>query len=142
VLVRHARDGGRMIVYGQTGAMDRWGQPRQKNPMLADGPWDKAGGDADLMGFVRKNATPSFGVIDCPYVLFTVTRSGDGSEAIHLLNYRKHPLENVRVRCSGSGKLRLLALTPGCDRIRKGPTRGEWIIPRLGVYSILVVEDR
>ena len=57
------------------------------------------------------------------------------------LNYRKHALDNVRVRCEGGGKLRLLALTTGCDRIKKGPTRGEWIIPKLGVYSILVAEN-
>ncbi|MHC4565709.1 MAG: hypothetical protein ACYTE3_08110 [Planctomycetota bacterium] len=141
VLVRHARDGGRTTVYGQIGAMDRWGQPRQKNPMLANGPWDKARNDTDLMDFVRENTTPSFEVVDCPYVLFTITRTGDGSEAVHLLNYRKHPLENVRVRYPGGRKLRLLALTEGCDRIREGALRNEWIIPRLGVYSILVATD-
>ncbi len=141
-LARHARQGGRMIVYGQAGAMDRWGQSRQKNPMLADGPWRRAGNEAALMDFIGKNMMPSFEVVDCPYVLFTVTQSGDGSFVVHLLNYRKHTLENVRVRCEGGGKLRLLALTQGCDRIIRGPTRGEWIIPRLGVYSILVAEDR
>jgi len=140
-LSRHAREGGQMIVYGQTGAMDRWGQPRQKNPMLADGPWKTARNEAALLDFIRKNTTPSFEVLDCRYVLFTVTQSGDGSFVVHLLNYRKHALENVRVRCGDGGKLRLLALTPGCDQIRKGPTRGEWIIPRLGVYSILVAKD-
>jgi len=141
VLIRHAGGGERMIVYGRTGAMDRWGQPRKNNPMVADGPWKTARNEADILHFVRQNTTPSFGVIDCPYVLFTVTRSGDGSEAIHLLNYRKHALDNVRVRCEGGGKLRLLALTTGCDRIKKGPMRGEWIIPKLGVYSILVAEN-
>ncbi|MHC4118248.1 MAG: hypothetical protein ACYSWO_12140 [Planctomycetota bacterium] len=141
VLARHARSGGRMIVYGRTGAMDRWGQSRRNNPMLADGPWKAARNDADILDFIHENTRPSFEVVDCPYVLLTTTRSQDGSSAVHLLNYRKHTLENVRIRCSGGRKPRLLALTRGCDRIDKGPKPGEWIIPKLGVYSILIVED-
>lgn len=143
VLAGHARDGGRMILYGRTGEMDRWGQQRRKNPMLADGPWKTARDEAALLDFVRENTTPLFQVVDCPYVLFTITeakRPSGGGFVVHLLDYRKHVLENVRVRCSGGEELRLLALTPDCDRIIKGPTRDEWIIPRLGVYSILTVE--
>jgi len=141
VLIRHACNDGQVIIYGRTGAMDRWGQPRQKNPMLADGPWKTARNEAALLDFIGKNTTPSFEVLDCPYVLFTVTQSDDGSFVVHLLNYRKHALENVRLRYEGEGRLRLLALTPGYDRIRRGPARGEWIIPKLGVYSILMAED-
>jgi hypothetical protein len=140
-LIRYARGGGRVIVYGRTGAMDRWGQPRQNNPMAVDGPWETARNDADVLDFVRKNTTPLFKVVNCPYVLFTVTHSDDGTVAAHLLNYRRHPLENVRVLSPDNVKFRVLALTPGCDRIRKGSTRGEHIIPKLGVYSILVAED-
>ena len=130
-----------MIVYGQTGAMDRWGQPRQKNPMLADGQWKTTRNEAALLDFVGRNTTPSFEIPDCPYVLFTVTQSADGGFAVHLLNYLRHTLDNVLVRYEDGGRRRLLALTPGCDQIRRGPRHGEWIIPKLGVYSILVAED-
>ena len=105
--------------------------------------WKTARDEAALLDFVRENTTPLFQVVDCPYVLFTITeakRPSGGGFVVHLLDYRKHVLENVRVRCSGGEELRLLALTPDCDRIIKGPTRDEWIIPRLGVYSILTVE--
>jgi hypothetical protein len=144
VLTSHARTGGRMIIYGQTGAMDRWGQPRKNNPMLSGGSWKTARNEASLLQFIRQNTRPSFEVIDCPYILFTITepdQSGSDGFVVHLLNYRKHPLENVHVRCPGGGKLNLLALTPGCDQIRKATADNEWIIPKLGVYSILVTAD-
>ncbi|UCE49999.1 MAG: hypothetical protein JSW47_07540, partial [Phycisphaerales bacterium] len=98
-LTRYAREGGRMIVYGQTGAMDRWGQPRQENPMRAPGPWRTAHREAALLDFIRENTMPSFEVVDRPYVLFTITegsQSGKERFAVHLLNYQKRPLESVR----------------------------------------------
>jgi hypothetical protein len=146
VLISHAREGGRIIFFGQTGAMDCWGQPREKNPMLSNGRWKRARNEAALIDFIKDNTTPSFEVIDCPYILFTITES-EGSQsakkyfAMHLLNYRKHPLVNVRVRCPGVKKLHLLSLSPGCEQIRKGTRANEWIIPKLGVYSILAVKD-
>jgi hypothetical protein len=144
VLISHAREGGRIIVFEQTGIMDRWGQPRHKNQLPPAGLWRTARNEAAILDFIRKNTTPSFEVIDCPYVLFTITegqQSGKGNFAVHLLNYRKHPLKNVRIRCPGAEKLHLLSLTAGCEQIRKGTKANEWIIPKLGVYSILAVED-
>ena len=139
-LSRYARQGGRMIVYGRAGVMDRWGQPRKNNPMLSDGLGKTVRDEAAILDFVRENTTPSFEVRDCPYVLFTITEGGQSDKhgfAVHLLNYQKRPVENVRVRCSGGEKLSLLALTPGCERIHKGTGGNEWVIPKLGVYSIL-----
>jgi hypothetical protein len=97
-----------------------------------------------ILDFIHENTTPSFEIINCPYVLFTITegsQSGKKYFAVHLLNYRKHPLMNVRVRCPGVKKLHLLSLSPGCEQIRKGTKANEWIIPKLGVYSILSVND-
>jgi len=77
-------------------------------------------------------------------MLFSITervQSGKDNFAVHLLNYRKHPLVNVRVRCPGVKKLHLLSLSPGCEQIRKGTKANEWVIPKLGVYSILAVKD-
>jgi hypothetical protein len=77
-------------------------------------------------------------------LLFTITeakQSGKENLAVHLLNYRKHPLVNVHIRYPGVKKLHLLSLTDGCDRIRKSTRSSEWVIPKLGVYSILAVED-
>lgn len=144
VLISHAREGGRMIFFGQTGAMDRWGQPREKNPILSGGPWKSASNEAALIDFIDENTTPSFEVINCPYVLFTITEGGQSGKkgfVVHLLNYHKRPLVNVRVRCRGVKKLHLLSLTPGCEQTKKGTKTNEWIIQKLGVYSILVVED-
>lgn len=143
VLISHAREGGRMIVFGQTGAMDRWGQPREKNPMPSGGRWKTARNEMALIDFIHENTTPSFEVINCPYVLFTITEGGQSGKkgfVVHLLNYQKQPLVNVRVRCPGVEKLHLLSLTPGCEQIRKDATGNEWVIPALGVYSMLVVE--
>ena len=95
------------------------------------------------MDFIRENTKPSFEVIDCPYVLFTITEGGRSAKdgfVVHLLNYQKRPLENVRVRCFSGEKLNLLALTPGCERIDKQAGGNQWVIPKLGVYSILIVE--
>jgi hypothetical protein len=58
----------------------------------------------------------------------------------HLLNYRKHPLKDVRIHCPAGRQLRMLALTPDCNRLQPGPKEGEWLIPSLGVYSMVVVE--
>jgi hypothetical protein len=143
VLISHAKGGGRMIVFGQTGTMDRWGQPRQKRFIPSADLWRTARNEAAILDFISENTTPSFEVIDCPYALFTITegaQSGKENFAVHLLNYRKHPLVNVRVRCPGVKKLHLLSLSPGCEQIRKGTKANEWVIPKLGVYSILAVE--
>jgi hypothetical protein len=132
-----------MIVFGQTGTMDRWGQPRQKNQVPSNSLWRTACDEKALIDFIKEDTTPSFEVIDCPYVLFSITeraQSGKDNFAVHLLNYHKHPLGNVRVRCPGVKKLHLLSLSPGCEHIRKGTKANEWVIPKLGVYSILAVE--
>jgi hypothetical protein len=144
VLISHAREGGRMIVFGQTGTMDRWGQPRQKRLIPSVDLWRTARNERTILDFIRENTTPAFEVIDCPYVLFTITereQSGEEYFTVHLLNYRKHPLVNVRVRGPGVKRLHLLSLTPGCEQIRKDTRANEWIIPKLGVYSILEVKD-
>jgi len=73
VLISHARRGGRMIVFGQIGTMDRWGQPRQKNLIPSGGLWRTARDEMAIIDLIRENTTPSFEVIDCPYVLFTIT---------------------------------------------------------------------
>ena len=99
--------------------------------------------EAAILEFIHENTTPSFEVIDSPYVLFTITegkKSGRENFAVHLLNYRKHPLLNVRVRCAGAEKLNLLSLNPECEQIRKGAKVDDWVIPKLGVYTILEIE--
>ena len=143
-LTCYAQEGGRMIVYGQTGAMDRWGQPRQGNPMQSVGPWRTAHSKAALSDFIRENTTPSSEVVDCPYVLFTITKGSQTGEecfVVHLFNYQKQLLESVQVRYLSDKQLRLHALTPRCGQIGRGTIANEWIIPKLGVYSILVMED-
>jgi hypothetical protein len=129
-----------MVVYGQAGVMNRWGQPRKDSPLLVNGPWETARDEAAILKFIRENTTPSFEVINCPYVLFTITegsRPAGESFVVHLLNYQKRPLEDVRVRCPGGTKLKLLSLTPDCEHIDQR-TGADWVIPRLGVYSILI----
>jgi hypothetical protein len=140
-LVAYANGGGTMMVFGETGAMDHWGQPRKDNPIAADGAWKTTKEEKDLIEFAVKNAPTDFEVIECPYVLFTLTESSgatDGGFVAHLLNYQKAALENVRVRIPGRQRVQMLALTPGCDQITKSQTANEWVIPKLGVYSMLV----
>jgi hypothetical protein len=130
-------------LFGDNASADSWGQPRQDNPLAGEGSWRVATTEQELLDFVKANTVPEFEVLDCPYVLFTLTEKADGSQngfTAHLLNYQKETLENVRVRVAGGGKVRLLALTPGCEEIREGDAPNEWIIPKLGVYSLLVVE--
>ncbi len=76
-------------------------------------------------------------------VLFTLTRHPDSAEShyvAHLLNYAKTPRRNVRLRCPGAANVKILALTSGCDTIVPGKQPGEWIIPSLGLYSMVLVE--
>ena len=143
-LAGYARNGGRLLLFGENGAMTNWGQPRTGNPLAEAGPWTVAGEDkAAVLRFVQENTKPAFSVVGCPYVLFTTTRGAaqpkDGY-VVHLLNYQKETLGNVRVRLSGAARPKLVALTPGCGQIEKGAADSEWVIPRLGVYSLLIVE--
>lgn len=140
-LVGYAKDGGKMIVFGETGAMDEWGQPRENNPFSGADSWSVAKDEKEFVEFAVDNATVAFDVVDCPYVLFTLTKSAearDGAFVAHLLNYQKQTLENVRVRIPGKQSVQLISLTPNCDTIRKSNTADEWIIPNLGVYTMLV----
>jgi len=141
-LSSYAQGGGQMVVFGQTGAMDRWGQPRENNPFSHGGSWAVAKDEKEFVEFAVKNASVPFDVVECPYVLFTLTEpveARDGGYVAHLLNYQKETLENVRVRIPGKQSVELIALTPGCDAITKSNTADEWILPRLGVYTMLVV---
>lgn len=140
-LVSYANSGGPFRVVGESGAADQWGQPRTNNPLDA---WktEPAGTSEDaLVAFLVDGIEPTFTVVDNPYILFTVTepKSAAGTTVVHLMNYLKHPVEDVRVHCPAAQEMQLFALTPGCDRILEGIEPQEWVIPKLGVYSMIVI---
>lgn len=141
-LVRYAQNGGRLMLFGETGAMTNWGQPRANNPLAADGPWKREDTEKEaVVKFIQENTKPLFSVLDCPYVLFTITQAvgtSEGGFVVHLLNYQKEPLSNVRVRCASAAIPKMVALTLGCGTIEKAGGEGEWVIPKLGVYSMLI----
>jgi hypothetical protein len=145
-LVAFAEQGGRLMVTGNTGAMTDWGQPRGENPLGRPGPWTyrrKDVDEAESIRFLTEGIKSSFEIPDCPYVLFVLTQGAGvkpGGFVAHLLNYRKHPLTDVRIRCPAGKQVHLLALTPGCNRIQSGRQDGEWLIPSLGVYSLVIVD--
>jgi hypothetical protein len=144
-LVAYARNGGKMMVVGESGAMNLWGQPRAQNPLAADGPWEKRPANAseeDLARFLKDGVAARFEVVGHPEVLFTVTKPRDGEEKkliVHVMNYRKHPLIDVRLRCPPAKAVSLRSVAPDCSRIQPASAPGEWLVPKLGVYSILVL---
>jgi len=143
-LVAYARSGGNLMVYGDSGAMDVWGQPRHENVLATGQAWATCRGkeaEAAVLAFATAEAQPAFQVLNNPYVRFTLTeKPGESGFCAHLLNYLKFPLDNVRISCAGAQQPRLLSLTPECDGIVRGGSQGEWLIPRLGVYSIVVAK--
>jgi hypothetical protein len=142
-LVKYAEGNDKMMVFGQSGAMSFWGQPRENNPLLAAGnSWKIAGEEKDLITFAATGYERTFDVIGNPYVLFTLTQTDDAKKDVvsHVLNYAKEPIENVSVRCPGYKELRILSLTPGCDKIIRDRASGDWRIPKLGVYSMIIAK--
>jgi len=145
-LVAYAKRGGRLLVVGSSGAKDRWGQPRPVNPLDADEAWTHYGlqtSGEELAGLLADGLETSLEMGNAPYVLFTLTEgAGTTPEGFvaHLLNYRKRPVENLHLRCAEDRRPVLHALTPGCDAIAPGNRPGEWVIPRLGVYSLVVLD--
>src|SRR5581483_6387659 len=96
-----------------------------------------------ILDFIAGNTRPKVAIQDCPYVLFTTTRTDDRSApmVIHLLNYHQAPLANVHLRLPAGARPRLEALTPGGEQLLKGSAEGEWVIPKLGVYSLVIVDQ-
>ncbi len=142
-LTGYANNGGSLVTLGETGVMTRWGQPRTENPLAGDGPWTKAENEDALLAYVAEHTDPRFEVVDMPYALFTLTATDNtpqGGYVVHLMNYQKKPLDNVRVRCGKDNKITLLALDASHATIEMTDTPGEWNIPKLGVYSMLLVE--
>jgi hypothetical protein len=145
-LIAYAESGGRMMVVGKSGQMDVWGQPRADNPLAGDGPWEVCPDSDDiptLVGFLTEQVDHRFEIVNNPYILFTLTRhagAGEGEYVVHLLNYLKTPQKDVRIRCPGASGIKVISLTGGCDRIGRGETEGEWVVPSLGLYSILLVK--
>ena len=142
----YAQAGGRLMVQGNSGQMDLWGQPRADNPLSQGDLWevcDENGSAEQLVDFLTTGVARALDVLNCPYVLFTLTEHPHETQfrfVAHLLNYAKTPRENVRLRCPGATNLTILSLTPGCDQILRGEQPDEWVIPRLGLYSLVLVQ--
>lgn len=141
-LTQYAHDGGHLATYGESGAMTLWGQPRNDNPLRGAGPWEIVPNEEALLSFVEEHTQPRFEVLNAPYVLFTLTSSTntpEGGYVVHLMNYQKQALDDVRIRCQENSLIEMLALDPQCDAVERTEKQGEWRIPKLGVYSMLIV---
>lgn len=144
-LAQYAQEGGNLATYGETGKLTLWGQPRHDNPLAEHGPWTQAVTEDDLLTFVREHTEPRFEILNAPYALFTLTSNAhtpEGGYVVHLMNYQKQTLDDVRVRCAENSRVELLALDALCGAIEGTGAPGEWRIPKLGVYSMLIVSPK
>lgn len=141
-LTGYAEDGGKMLVYGESGASTACGQPRQDNPLAAEGAWRRITGEPDLdamAGFCTEGVERRFEVVNNPYILFTLTKHPEREHYVaHLLNYLKKPLQNIDVRCNGEIEA-VLSLAPTMGEVSQDEETGVWRIPLLGVYTMLAV---
>ncbi|MGH9328321.1 MAG: hypothetical protein ACRD2B_16760 [Terriglobia bacterium] len=153
-LEQYVRGGGKLITVGQVASLDEAGKARPRpsffGQKLGKGectyfaqmpPVDR------LAQILKADEARRIPVLDAPAgVIYNVVRQRQsGRLVIHLLNYGAKPVEHLRIVLHKKYRSATL-LSPDMRRtlplsFRSSNGASEVIVPKLGIYSVLVLEE-